>query len=274
MSRYATHGGGSAVAAQSLLNIASKGQQYKEPIKVNHALTKTAAQRIMELEHELHKLVDESIMPKEDLEKVLNEHKESLKEIAVKNVERERNVDSFVSGVNVVRNELMTNQNNDNDQENTTTLPDYTKKIKDAMVQHKNSVQHAEVKQEGMYREIAELLGEKAAGADEDFEIIETHQGGGASLKCPVTGRLIEDPVKNTVCGHVYSREGIMSHIRAKGQHARCPVTGCGHGPVTLAQLEKDVETELAVNREKRRQDHEYQQRASQASDLMDSDEE
>ena len=110
---------------------------------------------------------------------------------------------------------------------------------------------------------------------DDEMEIIETQGGGVASLKCPITGRLFADPVKNKVCGHIYSREGIDAHMRnAHRRAATCPVAGCNKPIQSSAQLEKDVETEMKVRRQQRKEDYESQQRASQASDLVDSDEE
>jgi len=276
MSRYA-QGGGNLVAANALQQVAAKENNYKEPIKVNHGLCKSAAQRIANLEKDLFKMVDDSIISRDELTKILNEHKETLKGIAAQNVERERHVEAFVGGVTAVRLELSNHNNdNDNDEQDPTNLPDYTAKIKNAMTQHKRSKQYADVKQEPLYRDVAALLGEKFGktnGDDDDIEIEETQ--GAASLKCPITGRFLEQPLKNKACGHVYSHEGIMSHIRAKGRAAcPCPVGGCANQNVTLQQLEKDVEMEMAVRRQKRREDQEMQQRASQADDLMDSDEE
>ena len=34
------------------------------------------------------------------------------------------------------------------------------------------------------------------------------------SLKCPLTGTYLEDPVSNSGCGHTYSRAAVMEHIR------------------------------------------------------------
>ena len=215
-------------------------------------------------------MVDSSILSQDELTKILQEHKESLKAIAAQNVERQRYVDTFVRGLTVVRHEL-SNHNND-DEQDPTNLPDYNKKIKDAMTGHKNSQQYVEVHQETLYRQLAEAIGEKLGTDEDEIEVTETQNA--ASLKCPVTGKLYEEPCKSKVCHHVYSRAGIMEYIRSKRGTCPCPVGGCGNQNVTIDQLEKDVEMEMMVRRQQRRDDRDAQQRASQAADLMDSDEE
>ncbi|XP_026729798.1 E3 SUMO-protein ligase NSE2-like [Trichoplusia ni] len=58
----------------------------------------------------------------------------------------------------------------------------------------------------------------------------------------PITKRPIADPVKNTVCGHVYERESIMNLIKTKSR-TKCPVAGCGNrAPVVANQLVSDEE--------------------------------
>jgi len=41
------------------------------------------------------------------------------------------------------------------------------------------------------------------------------------NLKCPIQGSLMEDPVKNKRCGHVYSKLAIYQHIKID---RKCPV--------------------------------------------------
>ncbi|XP_041976435.1 E3 SUMO-protein ligase NSE2-like [Aricia agestis] len=44
----------------------------------------------------------------------------------------------------------------------------------------------------------------------------------------PITKKPIEDPVRNSLCGHIYERQTIMELINKKNR-VRCPVAGCGH---------------------------------------------
>ncbi|XP_075970149.1 uncharacterized protein LOC142972759 [Anticarsia gemmatalis] len=63
----------------------------------------------------------------------------------------------------------------------------------------------------------------------------------------PITKRPITDPVKNTVCGHIYEREAIMNLIQTKNR-TKCPVAGCGNrGPITPAQLISDDELKFRM---------------------------
>eukprot|EP01112_Ceratiomyxa_fruticulosa_P018511 TRINITY_DN5928_c0_g2_i1.p1 TRINITY_DN5928_c0_g2~~TRINITY_DN5928_c0_g2_i1.p1 ORF type:complete len:237 (+),score=66.29 TRINITY_DN5928_c0_g2_i1:166-876(+) len=67
---------------------------------------------------------------------------------------------------------------------------------------------------------------------------------------CPVTRKEMEEPLKNTVCGHTYSKAGITSLLRGKRSNP-CPVAGCNK-QVSMSTLERDVEAELQVKQNKR----------------------
>ena len=121
-------------------------------------------------------------------------------------------------------------------------------------------------------REILTELGEQttASNNDDDIQIMSGQQD--ASLKCPITTALLEEPMKNKVCGHVYSKPGILQMI-GRVRQCKCPVPGCGNNRVTVDQLEPDVEMDTLVRRERRRLNHAKEQQASQAHSV-DSDEE
>ena len=38
-------------------------------------------------------------------------------------------------------------------------------------------------------------------------------------VKCPITGKAIENVVKNTKCDHMYERDAIMAYIRTKKKY-------------------------------------------------------
>ncbi|KAK8797922.1 hypothetical protein WA171_005451 [Blastocystis sp. BT1] len=61
---------------------------------------------------------------------------------------------------------------------------------------------------------------------DEDMEIGVVEANPENRFKCPITGELFENPVKNESCGHTYSKEGIMNYLK-KRSFAVCPVAGC-----------------------------------------------
>ncbi|XP_026328327.1 E3 SUMO-protein ligase NSE2-like [Hyposmocoma kahamanoa] len=58
----------------------------------------------------------------------------------------------------------------------------------------------------------------------------------------PITKRPIVDPVKNSLCGHIYEKESIINLITIK-QRTKCPVVGCGNRePVQRQHLISDDE--------------------------------
>ncbi|XP_022112897.2 E3 SUMO-protein ligase NSE2 [Pieris rapae] len=45
----------------------------------------------------------------------------------------------------------------------------------------------------------------------------------------PFTKKALEDPVKNSLCGHIYEKSVIMNIIGKKKKGIKCPVAGCGN---------------------------------------------
>ncbi|XP_060801039.1 E3 SUMO-protein ligase NSE2 [Amyelois transitella] len=63
----------------------------------------------------------------------------------------------------------------------------------------------------------------------------------------PITKKPIEDPVKNTVCGHIYERDSIMNLIN-RNNRTKCPVAGCGNkGPIKKQHLLSDEELKFRM---------------------------
>jgi SUMO ligase MMS21 Smc5/6 complex component len=158
---------------------------------------------------------------------------------------------------------------------------DYERIIQDKMRQYSaaaNAESQVDVRDEKFCRDIRSSLGIKDRASkknrdddesDEELEVLRNPVGA-QSLKCPITTMLYVEPLRNKVCGHVYSKAGIVQLLRSG--RAKCPVAGCRNGSVTMSQLEEDVETEMKVKRQRRREETERQQRASQA--IYDSEEE
>jgi len=67
------------------------------------------------------------------------------------------------------------------------------------------------------------------------------------SLKCPVSGMLLEDPVKNTLCGHIYSRQAILGLIGSK-RTIPCPFAGCSK-MVSKRTLVNDLQTQRELKK-------------------------
>lgn len=298
MAHYSAAVGSSNVIAASLQTIANQESRYKDAILQNHALCKSAAARlgasyvgeggggVSEIEQTLHMVNDNDETSQNDTAAWLKEQRERLKRLAERNVENERLVQSLVAAATHLRDQVL--HASSSQQEDTKVVLDYEEKIQ-SLVQENleaNKSSQLPLEQETMYREVCSELGEKLAkkpkrsrgGGEDDDDDIEVFRAAGSqanSLKCPITGMFLEEPMKNKVCGHLYSKEAIMHHLQTKLRNRRtpnCPVAGCGN-TVTLEQLEKDVMMKTMVRREMRRQDQANQLRATQAS-VLESDEE
>ena len=134
-----------------------------------------------------------------------------------------------------------------------------------------------------MVRDMMERLGEKVQGAggakttgedddDDDLEMVGDAAGHnhGADLKCPITTMYLDRPLKNTRCGHVYSKEGIEQLLRGHGRKKSCPVAGCTNDDVQKNQLVEDVEMAMRVKRYLKKLEREKKAKMSQLDDLDD----
>ncbi|GAB5357837.1 hypothetical protein AAMO2058_000408900 [Amorphochlora amoebiformis] len=65
------------------------------------------------------------------------------------------------------------------------------------------------------------------------------------SIKCPVSGELLDKPVRNKECKHVYSYESILQLI-GKKTRVNCPCSGCNK-MVNKNSLIRDQRAERAV---------------------------
>ena len=72
------------------------------------------------------------------------------------------------------------------------------------------------------------------------------------SLKCPITLSLLENPVRNNNCPHVYSLDAIKELVRQGHGQCKCPVAGC-MADVTLKSVREDKAMARRVELEKNR---------------------
>ena len=73
-----------------------------------------------------------------------------------------------------------------------------------------------------------------------DDEVIMTAKD---SFVDPVTKRPIKNPVRNTLCNHLYDRESI-TRLTQMNPKTKCPIAGCSNKQsVSVDQLETDFET-------------------------------
>ena len=118
-----------------------------------------------------------------------------------------------------VRTQVQTHQETDEP-------PDYEKIINDKMQEYSASqkANQLDLKDEQYCRDIRAALGEKEAArkndeSDEELEVLR-NPNSSESLKYPIMGKLLEDPLRSKVCGHVYSRVGIEQLLH-QNRHRR-----------------------------------------------------
>lgn len=288
-------GGGNAVVAGNIMQtMASKESLYQEGVTVNHSLCKLATNRLKSLQDNLLPQFLEnynnnnnsnrraSSSSPDEFVNYFETHKAELQSIAEQNIERTRTVQSFCHALRAAREECLSSSSQHD--------KNYGPSIVRAMKEHQESLNGVDLPQEALYQEISQCLGSDANNnpAEDDFDkdgVAISEQLGGASgssdnvpTKCPITQLPLTDAVRNTVCGHVYSAQGIAAHMKAKqqrGHNCSCPVFGCGNTAVTAAQLKEDLETNMRVRRAVRHEEHRKQVlAASQGGELMDSDDE
>lgn len=193
----------------------------------------------------------------------LKEYRDTVKKLALQNVQHERQVKAYVQGL----------QRLDDSGPRGETV-DYPKVLKEAMSQAHAEIQEnsVDMEQEALYLKVCEALNEPKLGKMEEDDVIMAEGGPQINLKCPITGTLMEDPYRNSVCGHVYEKEAILNHLK-KDRMKRCPVAGCSTSRITEEMLRQDLVTANQIRREKVRQQRARDlMRASQESIDMEDD--
>ena len=89
------------------------------------------------------------------------------------------------------------------------------------------------------------------------------------SLKCPITLTLLEKPVRNTTCPHVYSLEAIKQLINHGRGSCECPVPGCG-ARVTLNSIREDKVMARKVREEKAREEERANEQSREVHELTE----
>eukprot|EP00978_Attheya_sp_CCMP212_P004216 scaffold9195_cov30-Attheya_sp.AAC.1 len=277
--RYSRAGGTSDAALLAADRVLSKEQEYRNSVKKIQTLAYFLAERI----HPENGDLTQTFADDPDF---LQEQRENLKNFAEGNAQRLREVNHFIKAVGEVRDEVQAKQQTqeENAGDSSSSPTDYANSIRNKI--EKNRVQaesnQVELRLEDYPVEMRSRLGEKEPKKrkqkgrrsiddddDDDLEVINTQSGGidsVQSLKCPFTSTFYEEPVRNKVCGHTYSKAGLMQLIRSRGQQP-CPVTGCSNNSVTMIQCEEDMEMVMKVRRYKRREEIEKQQRMATMDD-------
>jgi hypothetical protein len=264
------------VVAAAMESIARRHHDYLIPIQNTHSLAKTAADRlkvggeIEQLFKELGRLEPEW----------LQTQRQRLLQLGTINDEMTVQVGTFVTAVRgLADNNNSSSETNDGDDGEVAATQDYELILQQGMQDQPSAADKNSITNHDMAKEMRsklELPPEEQEEQDEDQELqVVGGSGGNAAsssrLKCPLTGTLLEDPVKNSVCGHAYSKAAILDHLsRARGKV--CPMVGCQNRQVTTEQLVPDLELTQLVRRYKRRSDANKEHRLTQV--LEDDDEE
>lgn len=259
------------VVAEAFHAIAANEEGYKEGIKKNVADSMGFAGRLNKDRGEVVEILNN--LSNKDNISFLEEQRVRLIRLAEKNVENERTVDVFIAAAKSLKQSTLASNEE---------VEDYCVVVEEAMDKERQSrqAQLLPMEQEKVVRDMKSELGEKNAASKDDDDEIE-FVGGGASqtqsLKCSITGTFLENPMRNKLCKHTYSLEGIKGLI-AQAKRIRkacaCPVTGCSNGNVTMEQLEQDLVLERQVARAKRKQEMESQRLQSQANEIESDEEE
>ena len=167
----------------------------------------------------------------EGAEEFLTSAYSRLKAVAEGNAKRMYEIDYFIDAVKEVRTEVEKNQasaaaaaGNNNNPEDNAEAPNYERSMQDAYEKAKQNGEkdpnRVPTNEHEMTNQVREILGEKihkkarasrgGNDSDDELEVVRGNVEDEHALKCPVTGMLFKDPVKNKVCHHTYDRAGLM----------------------------------------------------------------
>lgn len=209
---------------------------------------------------------------------VMQKYRQALKDLAQDNVDKERQLTAYMTAVKKL------DQQEEKDSGGNGAGEDIQAKLERAVQTERQALDlnSIPVTQEASYLELCTELGENQGfgGGIGDDDIAIVNMGGADSnehsLKCPLTAALMEDPVKNKVCKHSYSRQAILQHIQSQQGRGRClcPVAGCTNKTLNASQLEDDKLTATLVRRLKKRQQLSQKSQHSAVQVDEDDDEE
>ena len=187
-----------------------KQEAMKRNIHENHSLSMASATRLQEVEDILVKMAKDGVIGEEEVRKFVDKQRKRLVEIAAKNVENERDVDSFVAAATQLRQQELLDVQQQQQQDGDAGVggsgiatKDYDTILQDLYEKDRASRSAAERTADGgkYVREIRNELNEEVldggdGGAmDEDEDIVcmnntlaSQAQG---NLKCPITGEFL-----------------------------------------------------------------------------------
>ena len=148
------------------------------------------------------------------------------------------------------------------------TLTEYTKqrlpptKLADIFVEQREDLKkkwsEKEILSHPKVRQAREMAGVNAAGGDDAKEELEEEgfivAAVEVSLRCPFKGATMEVPFRNSLCGHVYDRDTVLSLLSSKKSRnftMKCGALGCNQ-VVKKGNLSLDKAMERRLNAAKK----------------------
>jgi hypothetical protein len=197
--------------------------------------------------------IDKALEPNadEDAMQFIEECKRRLVDVAEGNAKRMKEIDVFVEAVTSVKNDLERSHNSNSEQEEEAV--DYEAAIHSAMERIRHTNNNQDVQSHPMVIEVKTAMGQKVQQQDDELEILQTFEQDANAYKCPITGMLFEQPVKNKVCGHTYSTLGLQQLLKNKKKS--CPIPGCTMNYLGMNMIEEDEEMKMKVKRFMKREE-------------------
>ena len=244
-------------AVQTANHIRNRHADMRSGIQTSHDMAINFASSLQDI------ALDDPAL-EEELKDFMMEQKLRLVKAAEQSVALDRKIDAFEVALATVTTSLQQNRQEE----------DYEALLASEIASATNSQPPINVQHAPKVRELRGALDLQITGDDDEEEELQVLTSSGTqSLKCPFSGAIFQDPVRNKVCKHVYSRaslEQMLAQGKGKRNHT-CPVVGCSNRNLTLASCEPDRNTAMAVKRHERKQAHQQELRMSQAANV-DSD--
>ena len=199
----------------------------------------------------------------------LTEQRGQVKGLTESHIDLNRKVNSFIGAVQEVKQDMISKQQSQID-DATPTDYEVVLQTKIELFKQKLDDQAGPVAKELFMVKTKEKLMEHTTNDDDDIQVEMPNQESGAQFKCPVTQLLMVIPMRNSVCGHVYDKEGFKFWLSGR-RTKTCPISGCTNSAACTSQLEEDVEIQLRLKRFVKRREQEGQNRIKQAQDLDQS---
>uniref|UniRef100_A0A0B6ZR91 E3 SUMO-protein ligase NSE2 n=1 Tax=Arion vulgaris TaxID=1028688 RepID=A0A0B6ZR91_9EUPU len=175
--------------------------------------------------------------------------KQAVKDIMRDFSEMEKDIQQYARALTIVKN---AGRNSDEKLELLTLFKDELRQIQAGDKQSfENHPKYIELEERLSDRDLEEQLDSLRAtlgGTMDDEDVAMTSVE--INIKCPFTGQVMVNPVRNKICNHVYDKDGITAYINSRRAKAKCPVGGCENkDPITKENLEdhKDMKKYITL---------------------------